>query len=163
MGLRISWLAVVLLTVSCSGSSVAVQTPPPTDGPPASYSSPLASSATTSSTMASPPPNAPLCRLPVVSWEQQYLARQAGFIDTATGTYTADLSGVMVSDESTGLDHTPDHPYLYGLGGSSYNPAHHRWVPVPREYGSPGGAAYAYAARQAGPTPGGLIVALATL
>src|SRR5260370_25428049 len=113
--------------------------------------------------MASPPPNAPLCRLPVVSWEQQYLARQAGFIDTATGTYTADLSGVMVSDESTGLDHTPDHPYLYGLGGSSYNRAHHRWLPVPREYVSPDGPTYADAASQAGPSPGVHIVHLAAL
>jgi hypothetical protein len=98
-----------------------------------------------------------------VSWDQLYLSRQAGFIDTATGTYGADPSGLMLWDESTGLDHTPDQPYLYGLGGTSYNRAQHRWMPVPREYVSPDGRAYAYAAPRAGPSPGVHIVDLATL
>lgn len=163
MGARLGWLAAALLTASCTGSSVALQSPPPANGSTGSYGSPPASPAATISPIGSPAPNAPRCRLPVVSWDQAFLSRQAGFIDTATGTFSPDPSGVMVSDDSTGLYHTPDQPYLYGQGGSSYDLARHRWLPVPRDYVSPDGDTYAYAVRQPGPLPGVHIVDVATL
>jgi hypothetical protein len=75
---------------------------------------------------------------------------QGGFIDTATGVFTADPQSVMVLDGATGLYRTPSPPYLYGTPGDralasrSYDSRFHRWLPVPPQYVSEDGSIYAY-------------------
>lgn len=97
------------------------------------------------------------------------MERQGGFIDTVTGSFTADPHSVMVFDDATGLSRTPDQPYLYARTSSeaamtqaSYDSDQHRWVPVPREWVSPDGSSYAYAVIQTGAAQGVHIVDVRT-
>jgi hypothetical protein len=102
-------------------------------------------------------------------WSDISQETQGGFIDAATGVFSADPHSVMVYDSATELTRTPDQPYLYSRGpgdvamaAATYDGPQHRWLPVPREWVSPDGATYAYAQSQPGATQGVHIVNVAT-
>ena len=125
-------LCVAVLIISCSGSPAIQQASP------------------------SPSRNGRACRLPVMPWTYPGPETKGGFLDLASGDFTVDLQSEMVLDSSTGLNRTPNQPYLYGmygdplLAGSSYDPSRHRWLPVPPQYVSPDGSSYAYAVQGQG-------------
>jgi hypothetical protein len=83
-------------------------------------------------------------------WAYPNLERQGGFLDLASGSFTADPQSVMVFDNAAGLNRTPGQPYLYGTSGdsvwapSTYDQTQHRWLPVPPQWVSPDGSTYAY-------------------
>jgi hypothetical protein len=102
-------------------------------------------------------------------WSDIGQETQGGFIDAATGVFSADPHSVMVYDSAPELTRTPDQPYLYSRGGgdfamapATYDAPKHRWLPVPRELVSPDGATFAYAVAQPGATQGVHIVNVAT-
>jgi hypothetical protein len=118
-----------------------------------------------------PLPKAPACRLPAMLWDEPNAATQGGFIDSVSGTFTPDPGSVMVRDSTRGLFRTPDLPYLFGTGSdvsglagasASYDVNQHRWVPVPLQFVSPDGTAYAYAVTAPGAAHGVHIVNVAT-
>lgn len=83
-------------------------------------------------------------------WTYPNVERQGGFLDLASGRFTADSQSVMVFDNATGLNRTPNPPYLFGRSGdsvwapSTYDRSQHRWLPVPPQWVSPDGSSYAY-------------------
>jgi len=96
-------------------------------------------------------PRVPACRLPAMLWSFPNPETQGGFIDTASGSFTADPQSLMVLDSAKGLYRTPTQPYLYGpnagdpaIASSSYDRSQGRWLPVPPQYVSPDGSTYAY-------------------
>ncbi len=106
-------------------------------------------------------PVRPDCRLPVMLWSNNGLESHGGFIDTSTGAFTADPKSLTVLDVASGLQRTPDQPYLYGRASDqvafaqgSYDLPRHRWLPVPREFTSPDESEYAYNDIQPGPLQG---------
>ena len=102
-------------------------------------------------------------------WSDISQETQGGFIDAATGIFSADPHSVMVYDSATELTRTPDQPYLYSRGpgdvamaAATYDAPRHRWLPVPREWVSPDGATYAYAVAQPGANQGVHVVNVGT-
>jgi hypothetical protein len=89
-------------------------------------------------------------------WTYPNPERQGGFLDMASGSFTADPQSVMVFDNGAGLNRTPGQPYLYGTSGdsvwapSAYDQAQHRWLPVPPQWVSPDGSTYAYSVQGQG-------------
>jgi hypothetical protein len=103
-------------------------------------------------------------------WSYPNGETQGGFINSTSGIFTPDPSSLMVLDNASGLMRTPDKPFLFGSGdanglelvAASYDLSQHRWLPVPRQYVSPDGTAYAYSATQPGSGHGVHVVNVAT-
>ncbi len=108
-------------------------------GTPAAVSSTPQPTATTSST-----PGASLaCRLPVAQSDPGQTA--VGFIALPSGSFQADTRPGIVYDASRQGNRTTQTPVLYGdSGGSSYDAAAGRWLPVPPAQVLPDGSAYVY-------------------
>lgn len=109
-----------------------------------------------------------MCLLPAMLWSDISQEAQGGFVNAATGAFSPDPHSVQEFDNSRELFHTVDKPYLYArhpgdpaLTAGSYDAAQHRWLPVPREWVSPGGGSYAYAVIQPGVDQGVHIVDVA--
>ena len=148
------WVAVLVFLIAACSSPGAAAT-----------ASPKAASTSPAGAPSSRTWQGPACRLPAMLWSDIGMERQGGFIDTVTGSFTADPHSVMVFDDAKGLSRTLDQHYLYARSSSevamtqaSYDSDQHRWVPVPREWVSPDGSSYAYSVTQPGAAQGVHIV-----